>query len=148
MPRYVIKTIEHDGAAGPTAFDGIADNEKAAKERMAREHGFRDYATLNDSCGFSGSNDRIVITQEPEPVVIRARGYDFVIKEPGKPLERLTMWDDDEECLEASTQHFSAHLNEHVMDLLAKAYDAGRAAGERRGRYAAKAEIRQALEIS
>ena len=40
------------------------------------------------------------------------------------------------------------HLNKDVLALLAKAYSTGLADGSRIGRYAAKAEIRKALEIA
>jgi hypothetical protein len=148
MPRYVIKTINDDGTTGCEAFDGIAENEEAAKDRMAREYGHRDYAGLRDCSGFAGSNDRIVITQEPEPVYIDAGGYQFIIFDRGKLTECMMMWDTDAEAFRTPTHHVSAHLNEDVLALLAKAYSTGLADGSRIGRYAAKAEIRKALEIA
>ena len=75
---------------------------------MAREYGHRDYAGLRDCSGFAGSNDRIVITQEPEPVYIDAGGYQFIIFDRGKLTECMMMWDTDAEAFRTPTHHVSA----------------------------------------
>jgi hypothetical protein len=148
MTRYVIKCIEHDGSPGVESYDGIAATEDEAKENMAREHGHLTYDSLDRCEGWAGAHGRIVITQEPEPVEIQGRRYVFVITNRGKLNERLSMSDCEDELYGTPTHHVSEHLNQEVLRLIEGAYRAGHFAGERSGRYDAKAEIRRVLEIA
>lgn len=149
MPRYVIKTVDEDGTIGAcTAFDGIADNEENAKQRMARSYGHQDYESLLNCGDFAGPRDRIVITEEPMQVAVEGEHYHFLIHESGKGDERVEMWDAEVELLNLRTGHVSPSMNLDVLKLIERAYREGYDAGEIDGAHKARAEIRRVLEIA
>lgn len=149
MPRFVISIVNEDGSPVTTAFDCTADTEEQAKLLMAGRYGASDYASLLARTPFVGARERVVVTQEPEPIEVRGKHYCFIVHEFGKSNERLEMLDMDgeEELMNFETKSALPFPTEGLVKVIEQAYLAGRDDGERYGVAAAKAEIRRFLEI-